>query len=52
VDGSRTVVGTLSDSNQNNEVGDPARSKFIPNALHYENGTAGKDMHPTSQNLM
>lgn len=52
VDGSRIVVGTLSDSKQNNEVGDPARSKVTPNALHYENGTAGTDMHPTSQNLM
>lgn len=52
VDGSRVVVGTHSDSKQNNEVGDPARSKVTKNALHYENGTAGTDMHPTSQNLM
>lgn len=52
VDGSRIGVGIPSDSKQNNEVGDPARSKVTSNALRYENGTAGADMHPTSQNLL
>lgn len=51
-DVSQVVVATLSNSKWNNEVGDTTRSKVTPNALHYENGIVGIDMHPIPWDLL